>query len=128
MIPESRVWRTIRAQARRAVAWPFRVAAARADMRALANMDRRELADIGLIPSDVRDASALPLDRDPTELLARRAYERRRDAFGPPPSSSVGRWPLDDPDNGSGPDRPSPQLRPGSAPRASKACAGVSAL
>jgi hypothetical protein len=25
----------------------------------------------------VRDASALPLDRDPTELLARRARERR---------------------------------------------------
>jgi hypothetical protein len=49
----------------------------------MADMDRRELADIGLNPSDVRDASALPLDRDPTELLARRARERRRDAFGP---------------------------------------------
>ena len=41
-------------------------------------MDRRELADIGLNLSDVRDASALPLDRDPTELLAERARERRR--------------------------------------------------
>jgi hypothetical protein len=40
-------------------------------------MDARELADIGLNASDVRDASALPLDSDPTELLARRAYERR---------------------------------------------------
>ena len=58
MIPESRMWRTIRAQARRAAAWPFRVAAARATLRTLANMDRRELADIGLNPSDVRDASA----------------------------------------------------------------------
>jgi hypothetical protein len=48
-------------------------------------MDRRELADIGLNPSDVRDACALPLDRDPTELLAERARERRRDAFGAPP-------------------------------------------
>jgi len=33
---------------------PFQVAAARATMNALANMDRRELADIGLNPSDVR--------------------------------------------------------------------------
>src|SRR5882672_8383396 len=86
MIPESRLWRTISVGARRAASWPFRVAAARATLRTLANMDRRELADIGLNPSDVRDASALPLDRDPTELLAQRAHERRRDAFGPPPS------------------------------------------
>jgi uncharacterized protein YjiS (DUF1127 family) len=77
MIPESRVWRTIRAQARRAAAWPFRVAAARAALQTLANMDRRELADIGLNPSDLRDVLALPLDRDPTDLLARRVYERR---------------------------------------------------
>jgi uncharacterized protein YjiS (DUF1127 family) len=76
MIPDSRIWRTIGAGARQAAAWPFRVAAARATLKALANMDRRELADIGLNPSDVRDASALPLDRDPTELLARRARER----------------------------------------------------
>ena len=85
MIPESRMLRTISVGARRAAAWPFRVAAARATLRTLATMDRRELADIGLNSSDVRDASALPLDRDPTELLARRAHERRRDAFGPPP-------------------------------------------
>jgi len=50
-------------------------------------MDRRELADIGLNPSDVRDATALPLDRDPTELLARRARERRREAFRAPPAA-----------------------------------------
>jgi uncharacterized protein YjiS (DUF1127 family) len=80
MIPESRMWRTIGVGAKRAASWPFRVAAARATLRTLANMDRRELADIGLNLSDVRDASALPLDRDPTELLARRARERRRDA------------------------------------------------
>jgi hypothetical protein len=73
----------------------------------LANMDRHELADIGLNPSDVRDASALSLDRDPTELLARRARERRRDAFGPPPSPRTGGWPLDDPD-----DRNQPPSRP----------------
>jgi uncharacterized protein YjiS (DUF1127 family) len=80
MIPENRIWRTIGVGARRAASWPFRVAAARAALRALANMDRRELADIGLNLSDVRDASALPLDRDPTELLAERARDRRRDS------------------------------------------------
>jgi hypothetical protein len=114
MIPESRAWRTIRVGVRRAAAWPFRVAAARADMRALANMDRRELADIGLIASDVRDASALALDRDPTEFLARRARERRRGAFGPPPSPNAGRWPPDDPNGRPGHNRPPSQ--PGSNP------------
>jgi uncharacterized protein YjiS (DUF1127 family) len=69
----------------RVLAWPFRVAAARAALNALARMDRRELADIGLTASDLRDVSALALDRDPTALLARRARERRRDAFAPAP-------------------------------------------
>jgi uncharacterized protein YjiS (DUF1127 family) len=112
MIPESRIWRTIGAGARQAAAWPFRVAAARATLKALANMDRRELADIGLNPSDVRDASALPLDRDPTEFIARRARERRRGAFGPP-SPPVGSRRLDDPDEPPGrdprPSRPEPK-------------------
>ena len=115
MIPESRVWRTIRVGARRVAAWPFRVAAARATLRTLANMDRRELADIGLSPSDLNDASALPLDRDPTEFLGRRARERRRDAFGPPPSPKAGRWPLDDPNGQPGRNRPPSQ--PESKPR-----------
>jgi hypothetical protein len=73
-------------------------------------MDRRELADIGLSLSDVRDASALPPDSDPTELLARRSRERRRDAFGPPPSLQVASRPLDDPDDP--PRRERPPLRP----------------
>ena len=89
MIPESRIWRTIGAGARRAAAWPFRVAAARATLKALANMDRRELADIGLNPSDVRDASALPLDRDPTALLAR---ARPRAAPGRLRAAAVTAW------------------------------------
>jgi hypothetical protein len=61
-------------------------------------MDRRELADIGLSPCDLRDVSALPLDRDPTALLARRAHERRRNAFEMPafpgrtPSPFGRRW------------------------------------
>jgi len=76
----------------RAVAWPFRVAAARAAMGALVRMDRRELADIGLRPSDLADVSALALDRDPTALLARRARERRRDAHAPPTAAASGGW------------------------------------
>jgi hypothetical protein len=75
MIPENRIWRTIGVGARRAASWPFRVAAARATLKALANMDRREL--ISAQPSDVRDASTLPLDRDPTGLLAG-ARDRQR--------------------------------------------------
>ena len=114
MIPESPTWRTILAGVRRLAAWPFQVAASRATLKALANMDRRELADIGLNASDVRDASALPLDRDPTELLARRVRQRRRDAFGPPPSPRPGGWRLDDPDELPGRDRP--PSRPGPKP------------
>jgi uncharacterized protein YjiS (DUF1127 family) len=119
MIPDSRIWRTIRAGARQAAAWPFRVAAARATLKALANMDRRELADIGINASDVRDASALPLDSDPTALLATRARERRRDAFGPPPSPRAGSWRLDDPDEPHGRNRPPP--RPGPKPAGQEA-------
>ena len=96
MIPASHVWRTIRIQARRAAAWPFRVAAARATLRTLANMDRRELADIGLTRCDLRDASALPLDRDPSELLATRAHERQVHAFAAPPTA----WDTDCSDEG----------------------------
>ena len=53
MIPESRLWRTIGAGARRLAAWPFQVADARATLKELANMDRRELADIGISRSDI---------------------------------------------------------------------------
>ena len=60
MMSENRLWRAFNAIALRAAAWPFRVAAARAAMRKLAGMDNRELADIGLIRSDLRDVSALP--------------------------------------------------------------------
>ncbi len=85
-------WTVVSEWLRRAAAWPFRVAAARATLHALAAMDRRELADIGLGPSDLRDVSALALDRDPTELLARRARERRRDTTAPPTAFSGGGW------------------------------------
>ncbi len=84
MTNRTRLWNAFRTAALRTAVWPFRVAAARTAMRALARMDGRELADIGLTRSDLRDASALALDRDPTVLLALRARERRRDATGAP--------------------------------------------
>jgi uncharacterized protein YjiS (DUF1127 family) len=43
----------------------------------LARLDDRMLADIGLTRSDLRDANAEPLWHDPTNVLARRACERR---------------------------------------------------
>ena len=46
--------------------------------RMLAAMDDRMLADIGLTRSDLRDAYAEPLWRDPTDMLAGRAREKRR--------------------------------------------------
>jgi uncharacterized protein YjiS (DUF1127 family) len=61
---------------RRFVSWPFRVAAARAAMRELAAMSDRELADIRLTRQDLRDASALSLDDDPTRIFEMRARER----------------------------------------------------
>jgi uncharacterized protein YjiS (DUF1127 family) len=45
---------------------------------ALAGLDERMLADIGLTRSDLHDAYAEPLWRDPTDILAHRARERRR--------------------------------------------------
>lgn len=43
----------------------------------LASLDDRMLSDIGLTRSDLRDAYAEPLWRDPTAILASRAAERR---------------------------------------------------
>lgn len=43
----------------------------------LARLDDRMLADIGLNRSDLRDAYAEPLWRDPTDKLATRAREKR---------------------------------------------------
>ena len=49
----------------------------RRDAMRLAELDDRMLADIGLTRSDLRDAYSEPLWRDPSEVLARRAAERR---------------------------------------------------
>jgi uncharacterized protein YjiS (DUF1127 family) len=58
--------------------WPVRVYRARQTLHQLSMMDARELRDIGLTPYDVRSAHGLPLDTDPTRLLADRARERAR--------------------------------------------------
>ena len=49
----------------------------RRDAAILACADARTLADLGLTRSDVRDALAEPLWRDPTSLLRNRVGERR---------------------------------------------------
>jgi hypothetical protein len=59
-------------------AWPFRVADHRRALAALAGLDDRELADIGLMRQDLRDVTALPLGADPTLPLAERAKERAK--------------------------------------------------
>ena len=58
----------------------------------LARLDDRMLADIGLTRSDLRDAYSEPLWHDPTDVLARRAAERRssRGSPGKPVSSATG--------------------------------------
>ena len=49
----------------------------RHDAMRLAELDDRMLADIWLSRSDLRDAYALPLWRDQSDVLARRAANRR---------------------------------------------------
>ena len=56
---------------RRALTWPARVAEARRTLTQLSQMSDRELSDIGLLRSDLADASALPRGEDPGERLAR---------------------------------------------------------
>jgi uncharacterized protein YjiS (DUF1127 family) len=49
----------------------------RRDAMRLVDLDDRMLADIGITRSDLRDAYSVAPWRDPSELLARRATERR---------------------------------------------------
>jgi uncharacterized protein YjiS (DUF1127 family) len=58
--------------------WTVRVYRSRQTLHQLSRMDARELRDIGLTPYDINSAQALPLDVDPTMLLASRAQERAR--------------------------------------------------
>ncbi len=64
----------------RVLTWPARVSEARRTMSDLARMSEYELRDIGLTRSDVNDATALPLDADPSGLLVRRRAWRERPA------------------------------------------------
>ncbi len=49
----------------------------RREAKALAGLDRRMLADIGITRADVCDAFSGPFWEDPTALLRERAMERR---------------------------------------------------
>jgi uncharacterized protein YjiS (DUF1127 family) len=66
----------------RILSWPARVSAARRTMSELARMSDYELRDIGLTRSDINDATALPLDADPSGLLVRRRAWRERPGSG----------------------------------------------
>jgi uncharacterized protein YjiS (DUF1127 family) len=66
----------------RLLSWPARVGAARRTMSELSRMSEYELRDIGLTRSDLNDATALPLDADPSGLLVRRRSWRERPAGG----------------------------------------------
>jgi uncharacterized protein YjiS (DUF1127 family) len=62
---------------RRGLKWLAERLKNRNDVARLANLDDRMLADIGLCRSDLRDAfSEMPWS-DPSDVLARRAAERR---------------------------------------------------
>ena len=54
----------------------------RRDAMALAGLDDRMLADIGLTRGDVRDAFSEPAWSDPTAILVSRVNERRRSRRG----------------------------------------------
>jgi uncharacterized protein YjiS (DUF1127 family) len=66
----------------RVLTWPARVSEARRTMSGLARMSEYELRDIGLTRSDVNDATALPLDADPSGLLVKRRAWRERSVGG----------------------------------------------
>jgi uncharacterized protein YjiS (DUF1127 family) len=66
----------------RALSWPARVSAARRTLSDLARMSEYELRDIGLTRQDLNDATALPLDADPSGLLLRRRAWRERTHVG----------------------------------------------
>jgi uncharacterized protein YjiS (DUF1127 family) len=54
----------------------------RRDYRTLCDMTERELRDLGLRDSDLRDATATPFFGDPTAIISLRAEERRGLAGG----------------------------------------------
>ncbi len=67
----------------RILTWPARVREAPRTMSDFARMSEYELRDIGLTRQDVADASALPLDEDPSRLLVRRRAAREHPVVEP---------------------------------------------
>jgi uncharacterized protein YjiS (DUF1127 family) len=63
-----------------ALLWPARIVRARREFARIAALSDRELRDIGLMRHDLRNATALPLDEDPTRYLASVVTERRQAA------------------------------------------------
>jgi uncharacterized protein YjiS (DUF1127 family) len=62
---------------KRVLAWPLEVAKARADLALLGGLSDYELHDIGITRQDLRNATALPLDKDPTQFLAQTVRENQ---------------------------------------------------
>lgn len=60
-----------------ALLWLPRFWKARKDLAALAGMNECERRDIGVTCFDIENMLALPVDRDPTEVLARVVDDRR---------------------------------------------------
>jgi len=75
--PCARALATLAKRARRAAKQIAEHLRNRHEAMRLADLDDRMLADIGLCRSDLRDAYAEPPWRDPSDILARRAAERR---------------------------------------------------
>jgi uncharacterized protein YjiS (DUF1127 family) len=79
----------VSAAVRRALGWPAHVLEARRTLAQLARMSERELIDIGLTRQDLCDCTALSLDDDPSEKLAReranRAWLAHRHSESVPP-------------------------------------------
>ena len=57
--------------------WPLRALENRRLLDGMGAMSDHELRDIGLTRNDLRDATALPADREPGLFLAARAASRR---------------------------------------------------
>ena len=57
--------------------WPFRALENRRLLDGMSVLSDHELRDIGLTRQDLRDATALPADRDPGQFFAVRAANRR---------------------------------------------------
>ncbi len=69
---------------RRVIAWPFKIAQARADLAMLGGLSDYELHDIGLSRQDLRNVTALPLAKDPTQFLAQAVRENHAALVGKP--------------------------------------------